>query len=136
MQDEFLCPQKLLNKTIGFITHDFDVAIRIAVRIGIMKDGVDEQFSTTEDLVTCPAIPCVAESTRRVSHDRLLSVRAYMTPVSSLTPEAAAAHAQVLLASVACQVLSLDRPVDIVDDSGTLSCKRLIDALYDREPCA
>jgi glycine betaine/proline transport system ATP-binding protein len=41
MQDEFLRLQSVLNKTIVFITHDFDEAIRLADRIAIMKDGAD-----------------------------------------------------------------------------------------------
>ena len=39
MQDEFLRLQNMLQKTIVFITHDFDEAIRLADRIAIMKDG-------------------------------------------------------------------------------------------------
>ena len=39
MQDEFLRLQGVLNKTILFITHDFDEALRLADRIAIMKDG-------------------------------------------------------------------------------------------------
>lgn len=39
MQDEFLRLQGLLHKTIVFITHDFDEAIRLADRIAVMKDG-------------------------------------------------------------------------------------------------
>jgi glycine betaine/proline transport system ATP-binding protein len=39
MQDEFLRLQSVLKKTIVFITHDFDEAIRLADRIAIMKDG-------------------------------------------------------------------------------------------------
>ena len=43
MQDEFLRLQGVLNKTILFITHDFDEALRLADRIAIMKDGLIEQ---------------------------------------------------------------------------------------------
>ena len=54
MQDEFLRLQKLLHKTIVFITHDFDEAIRLADRIAIMKDGGIDQIGTPEDLVVRP----------------------------------------------------------------------------------
>ena len=40
MQDEFLRLQAVLNKTIMFVTHDFDEALRLADRIAIMKDGI------------------------------------------------------------------------------------------------
>src|SRR4029450_5480743 len=50
MQDEFLRLQNLLRKTIVFITHDFDEAIRLADRIAIMKDGEIIQTGAPEDL--------------------------------------------------------------------------------------
>ncbi|HUR42939.1 MAG TPA: ATP-binding cassette domain-containing protein, partial [Aestuariivirga sp.] len=50
MQDEFLRLQKLLQKTIVFITHDFDEAVRLADRIGIMKDGRLVQMATPEQM--------------------------------------------------------------------------------------
>ncbi|GIT08693.1 MAG: hypothetical protein CM1200mP30_23230 [Pseudomonadota bacterium] len=46
MQDEFLKLQSVLSKTILFVTHDFDEALRLADRIAIMKDGVIEQLDT------------------------------------------------------------------------------------------
>ncbi|HSO47046.1 MAG TPA: ATP-binding cassette domain-containing protein, partial [Rhizobiaceae bacterium] len=49
MQDEFLRLQSVLHKTIVFITHDFDEAIRLADRIAIMKDGEIVQAGTPED---------------------------------------------------------------------------------------
>ena len=55
MQDEFLRLQSVLHKTIAFITHDFDEAIRLADRIAIMQDGAIIQIGTPEDLATAPA---------------------------------------------------------------------------------
>src|SRR3546814_16585675 len=55
MQDEFLRLQSVLRKTIVFITHDFDEAIRLADRIAIMKDGAVIQVDTPERLVLAPA---------------------------------------------------------------------------------
>lgn len=137
MQNEFLRLQKVLNKTIVFITHDFDEAIRVADRIAIMKDGVVEQLGTAEELVTRPATAYVAEFTRNVPHDRLLSVRSVMTPASSRPPSDASILAQTLLANVARHVLSSEGPVDVIDDKGTLvgtlSRDVLIDALYGGE---
>ena len=46
MQDEFLKLQSALSKTILFVTHDFDEALRLADRIAIMKDGIIEQLDT------------------------------------------------------------------------------------------
>ncbi|MEY8842781.1 ATP-binding cassette domain-containing protein, partial [Cribrihabitans sp. XS_ASV171] len=51
MQDEFLRLQGMLKKTIVFITHDFDEAIRLADRIAVMQDGRIVQIATPEELV-------------------------------------------------------------------------------------
>src|SRR3546814_2470789 len=55
MQVEFLRLQSVLRKTIVFITHDFDEAIRLADRIAIMKDGAVIQVDTPERLVLATA---------------------------------------------------------------------------------
>lgn len=54
MQDEFLRLQGVLNKTILFVTHDFDEALRLADRIAIMKEGVIEQLDTPANIVLSP----------------------------------------------------------------------------------
>jgi len=81
MQDEFLRIQSVLRKTIIFITHDFDEAIRLADRVAIMKDGIIDQIGTPEQLVMQPATDYVAEFTRDVSRAKVLSVGAIMTPL-------------------------------------------------------
>lgn len=78
MQDEFIRLQSVLRKTIVFITHDFDEAIRIADRIAIMKDGEVVQVGTPEDLVMNPATDYVAAFTRDVVRARVLRVRSLM----------------------------------------------------------
>ena len=61
MQDEFIRLQPALKKTIVFITHDFDEAIRLADRIAIMKDGEIVQIGTPEEIVLAPATDYVRE---------------------------------------------------------------------------
>ena len=75
MQDEFLRLQNMLRKTIVFITHDFDEAIRLADRIAIMKDGEIIQIGTPEELVTRPATDYVREFTRDVQRAKVISAR-------------------------------------------------------------
>lgn len=55
MQEELLRLQRELNKTIVFISHDIQEALRIGDRIAVMKDGYIVQIGTPEDLVTHPA---------------------------------------------------------------------------------
>jgi glycine betaine/proline transport system ATP-binding protein len=78
MQDEFLRLQSMLGKTIVFITHDFDEAIRLADRIAIMKDGAIVQAGTPEQLVLSPADDYVAAFTRNVSKAKVVRVGSLM----------------------------------------------------------
>ena len=82
MQDEFLRLQATLKKTIVFITHDIDEAIRIADRIAIMKDGLIIQTGTPEDLVLRPATTYVAEFTHNVPRAKVLSAASIMEPLA------------------------------------------------------
>ena len=74
MQDEFLRLQIVLKKTIVFITHDFDEAIRLADRIAIMRDGGVVQVGTAEELIVSPADAYVAEFTREAPRAKILTV--------------------------------------------------------------
>jgi glycine betaine/proline transport system ATP-binding protein len=80
MQNEFLRLQSVLQKTIVFITHDFDEAIRLADRIAIMQDGRIVQIGTPEELVLAPADSYVEEFTRDAPRAKILSARAIARP--------------------------------------------------------
>ena len=72
MQDEFLRLQAMLGKTIVFITHDFDEALRLADRIAIMKDGAVEQIDTPDKIVLNPATEYVAKFTEEIDKARVV----------------------------------------------------------------
>ncbi|MFT6024684.1 MAG: glycine betaine/proline transport system ATP-binding protein [Ascidiaceihabitans sp.] len=72
MQDEFLRLQGLLGKTIVFITHDFDEALRLADRIAIMKDGAVEQCDTPDQIVLNPATDYVRKFTEEIDKARVV----------------------------------------------------------------
>ena len=78
MQDEFLRLQKMLNKTIVFITHDIIEAFRLADRIAIMREGEVIQIGRPVDIVLNPADDYVAEFTEDVPLLRVLTVRELM----------------------------------------------------------
>jgi glycine betaine/proline transport system ATP-binding protein len=80
MQDEFLRLQQLLNKTIVFITHDFDEALRLADRIAIMKDGAVEQCDTPDQIVLHPATEYVRKFTEEIDKARVVHASTLLEP--------------------------------------------------------
>lgn len=72
MQDEFLRIQRVLKKSIVFITHDFLEALRIADRMAIMRDGRVVQIGTPEELILNPADDYVAQFTGEVPRIKIL----------------------------------------------------------------
>jgi len=80
MQEEFLRIQRQLRKTIIFITHDFDEAIRLADRIAIMKDGAVVQIATPEELVLAPANDYVAAFTAHVTRAKVVTLGRIAAP--------------------------------------------------------
>ena len=88
MQDEFLRLQSLLNKTIVFITHDFDEALRLADRIAIMKDGAIEQCDTPDQIVLHPATEYVRKFTEDIDKARVVTARVLANAGSKGTGEA------------------------------------------------
>ena len=120
MQDEFLRLQNLLRKTIVFITHDFDEAIRLADRIAIMKDGEIIQTGTPEDLVTRPATGYVAEFTRDVQRAKVISAGALMRPCRDGAAYATRVRIGDRAASFAAAIVASAQPFGVVDEAGTL----------------
>ncbi len=118
MQDEFLRLQSVLKKTIAFITHDFDEAIRLADRIAIMQDGRVIQVGTPEALVTRPATAYVAEFTREVPRAKVLSAGAVMTPLGSADGFAGEVAAEAKIQAIARQVIDAGRPFRVTDRAG------------------
>jgi len=93
MQDEFLRLKGLLKKTVIFITHDFDEALRLADRIAIMKDGAIEQIDTPDQIVLHPATPYVAKFTSAIDRSRVVHASGLARPTDApLAGDAVAGH--------------------------------------------
>ena len=117
MQSELLRLQQVLRKTMIFVTHDFDEAIRLADRIAIMKDGTVIQVGKPEDLVLTPATDYVAEFTRDVQLAKVVSVGRAMGPVSGQGFDQAVTST-AKIQTVAAQVIGGGKPVAVTDDTG------------------
>jgi glycine betaine/proline transport system ATP-binding protein len=78
MQDELLDLQDKVNKTIVFISHDLDEAIKLGDRIVLMKDGVIVQQGTAEEILTNPANDYVAKFVEDVDMSKILTAESVM----------------------------------------------------------
>ena len=88
MQDELLTLQKRMNKTIIFITHDLDEALKIGDRIALMKDGAVVQIGTSEEILTSPADDYVARFVEDVDRTKVLVAEDIMkSPKPLLAPK-------------------------------------------------
>ena len=136
MQDEFLRLQGVLNKTILFITHDFDEALRLADRIAIMKDGIIEQLDTPANIVLNPATEYVRKFTEEVPREKVLKIESVMDPI--LDGSEALSDLKVskdaMIETVAEVVLSEQKPVAVVDSKnevvGTVHSSKVIHVLF------
>ena len=135
MQDEFLRLQGVLNKTILFVTHDFDEALRLADRIAIMKDGIIEQLDTPANIVLNPATDYVRRFTEEVPREKVLKIESVMDPIGG---DEELSELQVskdaIIETVAAEVLSQQKPVAVLDNDGKvvgiLNCSTIIHVLF------
>ena len=134
MQDEFLRLQSMLHKTIVFITHDFDEALRLADRIAIMKDGRVEQIGRPSEIVLDPQTEYVRKFTNEVPREKVLDAGAIM---EARTEGEALADRPVQetdkIHGIAEYVLGQDRAVPVMkngDMVGVLHPKHVLEVLF------
>ena len=133
MQNEFLRLQSMLKKTIVFITHDFDEAIRLADRIAIMYEGLIVQVGTAEELITKPATDYVAEFTKDVPRSKLLQASSIMNIKKIDNLENTVKHNEKI-EKIASKILKSEKEFTVLDEKnkaiGTISKKEIIKALF------
>jgi glycine betaine/proline transport system ATP-binding protein len=128
MQDEFIRLKAMVAKTVVFITHDFDEALRLADRIAIMKDGAVEQCDTPDRIVMAPASAYVAKFTSAVDRSRVVHIGALAGPAEGSGAEGTALPATGTLREHARRIVADTRPrIPVADAAG-----RVVGAL-DRE---
>ena len=84
LQDELLELQRSLRKTIVFVSHDLDEALKIGTHIAIMQDGRIVQYGTPEEIITAPATDYVRAFVANVNPLNVLCGQSLMRPVSDL----------------------------------------------------
>jgi len=135
MQDEFLRLQGVLKKTILFVTHDFDEALRLADRIAIMKDGIIEQLDTPAKIVLNPATEYVRRFTEEVPREKVLKIESVMDPVNSSEQLSDLKISKdAMIETVAEKILSQEKPGAVIDSNnkivGTVHASKVIHILF------
>jgi glycine betaine/proline transport system ATP-binding protein len=85
LQDELLELQASQHRTILFITHDLDEALKIGDRIAIMKDGAVVQVGTPEEILTNPADDYVERFVQNVDRSKVITASAFMRKTRTIT---------------------------------------------------
>lgn len=135
MQDEFIRLRRVLNKTILFVTHDFDEALRLADRIAIMKEGVIEQLDTPANIVLNPATEYVRKFTQEVPKEKVLKIESVMEPVNESEQFGdLKIPKDAIIETVAESILSEDKPIAVIDKNneivGSIHASHVINVLF------
>ena len=135
MQDEFLRLQGVLNKTIMFVTHDFDEALRLADRIAIMKDGIIEQLDTPGNIVLNPATDYVKKFTEDVPREKVLKIESIMDPKDTNASDNLKVSKDDIIESVAEKILNSKEIIKVIDpkdssEVGSINPTKVIKVLF------
>ena len=135
MQDEFLRLQAMLNKTIMFVTHDFDEALRLADRIAIMKDGIIEQLDTPDNIVLNPATEYVKKFTEDVPREKVLKIESIMDPINPNSSQSIKISKGEIIETVAELILNSKNILTVIDPTnneivGSIDPSKVIKVLF------
>jgi glycine betaine/proline transport system ATP-binding protein len=95
MQDLLMELQTELHKTIVFITHDLDEALKLADHLVILKDGFVVQQGEPQHILLNPNDPYIEDFVSDINRARVLRVRSIMTPLEDGTAPSSEAHGEV-----------------------------------------
>ncbi len=137
LQEELLRLQRSLAKTVVFITHDLDEAIKIADRITIMESGRVVQVGSAEDLVMNPADAYVARFTSKVALGKVVRARSLVEKTREVPAHAVAIDSEQTVQNFAPLLVSSVGPFVVVDNGaplGVLDRRRAFDILAGVRP--
>ena len=123
MQNILLDLQNELQKTIIFITHDLDEALKIGDRIAILRDGSMVQDSNPQEIIMNPADDYVSDFIKDINRARVIQAKSIMTPTKNKSsgPEV---QENMVLEDI-LQIMSHDpsKPVTIKNSKGNITGK-------------
>jgi osmoprotectant transport system ATP-binding protein len=123
LQDEFLRLLRELSKTIVFVTHDMDEALKLGTRIGVMREGRLLQYDTPSRLLAHPVdvfVETFVGGDRALKRLALLTAGAHAQPIAT-PPDARRIDGQATLREALAALLERDgRPLAVVDGHGNV----------------
>jgi glycine betaine/proline transport system ATP-binding protein len=140
MQTVLLDLQKEIKKTIVFITHDLDEALRLGDRIAILRDGEVIQQGTSQEIVLKPADEYVARFVKEVNRGRVLQVGAVMSPVvlTAVPPRIRVSVRTTLEDTAQMLAQSGEDSLGVIDDDGRMAgvvdIRQIIKAIAQPQP--
>ena len=123
MQNILLDPQSELHKTIIFITHDLDEALKIGDRIAILRDGSMVQDSDPQKIIMKPADDYVSDFIKDINRARVIQAKSIMTPSKSKSSGATVKEDMVLEDILQIMSDAPSKPVTIEDTKGNITGK-------------
>ena len=123
MQNILLDLQNELHKTIIFITHDLDEALKIGDRIAILRDGSMVQDSNPQEIIMKPADDYVADFIKDINRARVIQAKSIMTPTTSKSTGPIVQENMVLEDILQIMSESPSKPVTIENSKGKITGK-------------
>ncbi|MBG0775190.1 MAG: glycine betaine/L-proline ABC transporter ATP-binding protein [Desulfovibrionaceae bacterium] len=131
MQDELINLQEQMQKTILFISHDLDEALKLGQRIVLMKDGAIVQVGTPEEILTSPADDYVARFVEDVDITKVLTAESVMKKaetVAYLGTDGPKAAMRKMRTSGISSIFALDKTHHVAGIVTADDCAALIEA--------
>lgn len=132
MQSVLLGLQEELHKTIMFITHDLDEALRIGDRIAILRDGAVIQQGDPQEIILHPIDDYIGEFIKDINRSRVIESKSVMTPDDSVEgPDLP--HDLVLEEALQIVTATEGKKANVVDSDGnplgSISLNQIVDAI-------
>lgn len=118
MQNIILALQEELHKTIVFITHDLDEALRVGDQIAILRDGQSIQQGDPQDIIMRPADDYIADFIKDINRGRVIEVRSVMSEQRKETAGPKLAHDSAIEDALQTLVASGSETGSVVDGDG------------------
>ena len=119
MQEHLIALQRDLKKTIVFITHDLDEALKLGDDVAILKDGVIDQIGGPEEILLNPATEYVREFVRDVKRGRVVTAASIMTPPKGDANGPTVSY-DTVLQDMLPKCIDSDAPLRVVDEAGAV----------------